>query len=220
MTQRPSVAGVVLIVLGALFLVAQWMGVGGEGVVALIGLAFLTAYFLTRHYGFLVPGGVMTGLGIGIIYEQRLQAAGAPVLLGLGLGFIAVFLIGRRRGRWAADWWPLIPGGILAAIGLLLAAGQTGLLGMMGRWWPLLPIALGIWLLTRRAERPPAPGAPPAGDDPGAGTDEGRFPTAAVILIGLGAAFLLKDVLGGNAFPALVLIVVGVALLLRDRARR
>ncbi|HXF82458.1 MAG TPA: hypothetical protein VNN19_06880 [bacterium] len=171
MMQRPSVAGVVLIVLGALFLVAQWMGVGGEGVVALIGIAFLTAYFLTRHYGFLVPGGIMTGLGIGIIYAQRLQVQGAPVFLGLGLGFIAVFLLGRLRGRWAADWWPLIPGGILAAIGLLLAADQAGLLRMVGRWWPLVPIALGIGLLTRRRALPhgrrhphrPRRGVPPGG---------------------------------------------------------
>ena len=46
-----------------------------------------------------------------------------------------------------------------------------------------------------------------------------RYPTGAIILIGIGAAFLLEDVVGGNAFPAIVLIAIGVAVLLRDRSR-
>src|SRR3972149_3746454 len=98
MAPRWSVAGMVLIVLGGLFLLEQRVGgggggggaVGGEAVVALIGIAFLIAYALTRQYGFLVPGGILTGLGIGIIYENRLEGNGAPVLLGLGVGFLAI----------------------------------------------------------------------------------------------------------------------------------
>lgn len=154
MPQRSSVAGIVLIVLGALFLLGQWMHVGGEGVVAMIGLAFLAAYALTRQYGFLVPGGIMTGLGIGIIYEERLQAEGAPVLLGLGLGFISIYLFSRVRGRMPADWWPLIPGGVLTVIGVFLAAGQTGLLGSIDRWWPLVLILLGLYIIFRQRAQP------------------------------------------------------------------
>ena len=154
MPQRPPVAGIVLILLGALFLLGQWLNVGGEGVVAMIGLAFLAAYAFTRQYGFLVPGGIMTGLGIGIIYEDRLRAEGAPVLLGLGLGFISIYVISRVRGRMPADWWPLIPGGVLTVIGLFLAAGQTGLLGAVGRWWPLVLIAIGLYIIFRQRSQP------------------------------------------------------------------
>jgi len=154
---RPSVAGGVLIVLGAMFLLGQWMHVGGEGVVALIGVAFLAAYAFTGQYGFLVPGGIMTGLGIGIISENRLEGEGAPVLLGLGLGFAAIYVIHRfRDGRWAADWWPLIPGGVLVVIGLFLAAGQAGLLGAVGRWWPLILILIGLYMIFRRRPQPGA----------------------------------------------------------------
>lgn len=151
-----SVTGIILILLGVLFLFARWTGIGGEGIVAVIGVAFLAAYAVTGQYGLLVPGGIMTGLGIGIIYETRLDAQGAPVLLGLGLGFISIYIIGRLRGRLTGDWWPLIPGGVLAAIGLVLAGGQTGVMGAIGRWWPAALILLGLYLIYRQRRRPTA----------------------------------------------------------------
>ncbi len=154
MVPRRSVAGVVLIVLGVLFLLVQRLGVGGEAVVALIGAAFLTAYALTRQYGFLVPGGIMTGLGIGILYENRLAANGAPVLLGLGLGFVAIYAISALRGRMPGDWWPLIPGTVLTVIGLMRAAQATGTLQTIGRWWPLALILIGLYVVVRRPARP------------------------------------------------------------------
>ena len=154
MGSRRSVAGVVLIVLGVLFLLEQRLEVGGEAVVALIGMAFLTAYALTRQYGFLVPGGIMTGLGIGIISENRLDANGAPILLGLGAGFLAIYAISSFRGRMPGDWWPLIPGTVLAVIGLMLAAEATGALASAGRWWPLVLILIGLYVVFRRPARP------------------------------------------------------------------
>jgi len=156
MNRQRSVIGIVLIALGVLFLVGQRLAIGGEGVVAVIGLAFLTAYAFTRNYGFLVPGGIMSGLGIGIIYETLLDANGAPVLLGLGLGFITIYVISRLQGRMSADWWPLIPGGILTTVGLFLAADRTGLLGTIGRWWPAALIIIGVFLIYRRRSEPAA----------------------------------------------------------------
>lgn len=147
---RSSLVGIVLILLGVLFFFAQRMGIGGEGVVAVIGLAFLAAYAFTGQYAFLVPGGIMTGLGIGIIYETRLGANGAPVLLGLGLGFISITVISRLDSRAGGHWWALIPGGILTLVGLLLAAGQTGTLGAIARWWPALLIVLGLYIIYRQ----------------------------------------------------------------------
>lgn len=154
MASRRSVAGLILIVLGVLVLLGQRLAVGGEAVVALIGIAFLTAYALTRQYGFLVPGGIMTGLGIGIIYENRLNGNGAPVLLGLGVGFLAIYAISSLRGRMPGDWWPLIPGTVLAVIGLMLAADATGALATVGRWWPLVLILIGLYIAFRRPARP------------------------------------------------------------------
>lgn len=147
---RRSTTGIILVLLGILFLLGQWANIGGESVVAIIGLALLVAYAFTGHYGLLVPGGIMTGLGVGIVYETRLNGSGAPVLLGLGLGFLSIYVIGRTRGRMSGDWWPIIPGGILTVIGLIIAAGQTGLLGAIGRWWPAVLILLGLYLIYRQ----------------------------------------------------------------------
>ncbi len=157
MQQRQLVPGLMLIALGVLFLLVQQAGWGGEAVVAVIGAAFLVGYAFTRHYGLLVPGGIMTGLGAGIIYETQVQGGGAPVLLGLGLGFISIYAIDAGGRRHAAGWWPLIPGGVLCVIGLLLAAGQRGLLGAVARWWPVLLILLGLYLLWRARSRQPSP---------------------------------------------------------------
>lgn len=154
MERRRPVTGVVLVVLGVLLLAAQWLRIGAEGTVALVGVALLTAYALTGQYGFLVPGAILTGLGVGIVVEQRTQAGGAAVLLGLGLGFVGITAVSRLRGRMPADWWPLIPGGILTALGLLLAAGQTGWLQALGRWWPVVLIALGLYIIVRSRTPP------------------------------------------------------------------
>jgi hypothetical protein len=118
------------------------------------------------------------------------------------------------------------------------------------RWWPVLLILIGVIMLYRRSEAagpgpeaaPPAPApgplTPPAGAAaPGAGQSAAapptpgqptgappaahrRYPTGALILIGIGVAFLLDNLIGGNAFPAFVLIAIGIALLLRGRADR
>ena len=151
---RRVVPGLVLIALGVLFLLFQQVGVGGEAVVAVIGLVLLAGYAYTRNYGFLIPGGIMTGLGMGIILAARSPGGGSAVLLGLGLGFLSIYVIARWR-HMPAGWWPLIPGGVITVIGLLVAAGESGLLAAAGRWWPVVLILVGVYLLLRRpAGRP------------------------------------------------------------------
>src|SRR3990172_3060943 len=69
------VFAVVLIAVGVIGLASQLFefktDVGGW-IVMLIGLGFLGPFAFTRQYGFLIPGGVMTGLGAGIVASQNL----------------------------------------------------------------------------------------------------------------------------------------------------
>lgn len=115
---------------------------------------------------------------------------------------------------------------LLVGLGFLFLLSNLGYFswGTLGRWWPLVLIAIGLILLLRRppvepAVAPPsAPGepAPPVPPGPSATRPRRGFPTNGVILVGLGLAFLIDEALGGRTLPALILIVIGGALLLRD----
>lgn len=123
----------------------------------------------------------------------------------------------------------LFTGILLLGLGLIFLLSNFGLgswIGL-GRWWPLILILIGLIVLFRRTEivTPAPPGAPGEGTRPGtageaAGRGPRRLPLAGLILIGVGAAFLLQDVIPGEVFPALILIAIGGALLLRHWSTR
>jgi len=151
------VGGLVLILIGVLWLAAQYTDVlGGWVVLVGLGVIFLLAYVANRQYGFLIPGCLLVGIGIPVYLIEKVPAFGdeahagvAP--LGLGLGFIAIWLIDlvmnreRRHG-----WWPLIPGVIVSTAGIAQLAQAEAWFQEIGRWWPVLLILLGLWILVAR----------------------------------------------------------------------
>jgi len=147
------VLGLIFVALGAMLIVIMTTNVGAEAIVAVIGAGFLFAYLATRSYGLLIPGGILTGLGAGIIVSS-LGFHGSSVVLGLGAGFLSIALIdqlaGNGRDGW---WWPLIPGAILVTIGGSEFAGIRNLTQYV---LPAVFIGLGIVLLFGRSHlRPP-----------------------------------------------------------------
>jgi hypothetical protein len=143
--------GVILIVIGVTLLAVQWLHLDADVIVLVIGLVFAGAYAATRRYGLLIPAGILTGLGAGILLED-FRVTREPVVLGLGLGFLAIYgvdavaLHSLERPR----WWPLIPGAILTVI-----AGAGGAFGDEGgraiqQGWPVILIVIGGWLVLRR----------------------------------------------------------------------
>lgn len=150
-----SLAGALLVVLGVALLLIELTGVGGVAVVLLGGLAFLATFLATRSYGFLVPGGILTGFGTALVLED-LGVVADVALLGLGSGFllIPVVQLATRMPREGGWWWPTIPGGILAGLGLLehLRGSAAGLV------LPGLLIIVGlVFLLSAALRRPAAP---------------------------------------------------------------
>ncbi|MBM3471122.1 MAG: hypothetical protein FJX73_10100 [Armatimonadetes bacterium] len=149
--ERRYVQGLVLIVVGVVLLLAMRALPVGDQSVLFVGALLLVAYAFTGRYGLLVPAGIVTGLGAGIAAREWVGADRAPVLLGLGVGFLFIYVVDlARSGRQAAEWWPLVPGGILVAVGLLRIVRGAGILQAMTAWWPVLLVVLGIWLLVRR----------------------------------------------------------------------
>ena len=149
------VFAIILIVVGAGGLATQTLkpttDVGGW-IVLTIGLALLGAFAYTRNYGYLIPGGILTGLGAGIIASQALtfpndETKSGAIVLGLGLGFLSIWVVGAIVRVAQHHWWPLIPGGILTAIGgALLIGGQAV---RLLDYWGVAIIALGLFVLWR-----------------------------------------------------------------------
>ena len=134
--QQQVVAGLVLIGLGvALFFLNRDVGINTAAIFFLIGGAFLAAYFYRREYGFLIPGCILLGLGGGTVGGSR--------NLGLGLGFVAIFVIAFLYER-KSHWWPLIPGTVLILLGL---RRMEEVFSWLLRNWPLILVIIGVLIL-------------------------------------------------------------------------
>jgi hypothetical protein len=147
------IPGLILVTFGVVLLAIQQFGLNGDVIVLLIGLAFAVGYAATRTYGLLVPAGILSGLGSGILLEDYYPQMNEPVVLGLGLGFLAIYLVDSivAGNAGVARWWPLVPGGILTTVAI-----SNGVFGSAGAaalktWWPVLLIVVGAFLLLRRA---------------------------------------------------------------------
>lgn len=110
----------------------------------LVGALFLVGYFVRRTYGFLIAGGILFGIGLGQLGEEIFDVGDGIETIGLGLGFVSVYVI-DRIDRADAPWWPLIPGLILLATGLGSVGGEIA--DVMDYVWPGLLILLGLALI-------------------------------------------------------------------------
>lgn len=139
------IAGAVLIVVGLGLLALQYVEGLSEAVIFfLIGGVFVAAYLYSRAYGLLIPGGILMGLGLGSVGEGALLSFGGLENIGLGLGFVAIYVIDLvYRGR--THWWPLIPGGVLIVSGL--AEGSPVFQELLEVGWPLILVFIGLALL-------------------------------------------------------------------------
>lgn len=102
------------------------------------------------HYGFLIPAGVLIGLGVGLLVDQ----VGSGILIGLGLGFLATGLIPLVKKSHEGE--ALQPKG--TSMTLLLLGAFMIFLGIGIVWspislWPYaiagFLILMGIWFLVR-----------------------------------------------------------------------
>ncbi|HEY6064586.1 MAG TPA: hypothetical protein VIY96_00430 [Thermoanaerobaculia bacterium] len=153
--RRSLTAGVVLLLLGAFFLLSRTFHFSGPGVILiLIGTIFLALSAVRGMRGPLLPGGVLLGLGAGFLLRtplERLLPHWATIVLGLGAGFLFVALLDRVAGGGGRRPSPLVPGMILVAVALFGALAQrTPILQVLGRvenLWPWALVAAGVLLV-------------------------------------------------------------------------
>lgn len=149
MAQRTesALAGMVLIILGIGLYLLQGSPAATAVTFVAVGGAFFAGYVYRREYGLLVPAGILLGLGLGLAMERGAgSVVGEPVPFGLGLGFLAIYvvdLVYTRSGR----WWPLIPGAALVLAGL--AEDVRVVRWFFRRGWPLAIAVAGALILIR-----------------------------------------------------------------------
>jgi hypothetical protein len=123
--------GIMLIAGGILFLIQnlfeiQISGYFWAGIFALAGFTFFAYYASEREaWWALIPGFTLIGLAgmilFGAISNEFAERFGAALFLSfIGLGFVAVFLVNR------ANWWALIPAGVLVTIGAVTLGDLGG----------------------------------------------------------------------------------------------
>jgi hypothetical protein len=149
-----SFAGTLLVVIGIVLLLIELTGTGRVAVVLLGGLAFLATFVATRSYGFLVPGGILTGFGAGLV-AQDLGLVDDIGLIGLGVGFLLIpaLQLATRTPRDGGWWWPLIPGGILVLLGVIENLQEE----VAGLILPAVLIIVGLAFLLSASRRKQVP---------------------------------------------------------------
>ncbi len=136
--------GILLMAVGAILILMQYVG-GHETIpIFLVGGAFLAIYFIKRIYGFLIPGCILTGVAFGLLSLDSIFIAGNSIVVCLGIGFAAIYLIDTIvKGK--SHWWPLIPALALIGTGVMMEYGH--LLAYAGKGWPYAIVAVGTILI-------------------------------------------------------------------------
>ncbi len=151
------VAGLVLVAIGCFLLIGRWIPDAGQYLVLAIGLILLIIFLATGEYGFLVPGGIVTGIGAGIplatAYEG--QFGGGLFLVAMGIGFVLIWVLAEVFRLRERNPWPLVPGLVLGTIGALVASGDRAypLADAIGTAWPLILVVAGLVLLAGSVRR-------------------------------------------------------------------
>ncbi|MCA9953599.1 MAG: hypothetical protein H6657_02870 [Ardenticatenaceae bacterium] len=159
MRKNNSVSGLILVALGLVLLAGQFITFDlpesmGLLVVPALGALFLVWGILTRNGGLMIPGGILSGVGWGAYAIEgpfaiwQGDSEGGVFLIFLGLGFGLVTLTTAVFTD-KTHWWALIPGSIIAFVGISILFGGAllTLLTWVGKLWPLALILLGISVL-------------------------------------------------------------------------
>jgi len=160
------IIGTILILVGLLFLVIQLfpglafnLDIGQQWpliIVSVGALLILSALFGSPKLA--IPGSIVSGIG-GILYVQNLTNTWSswayiwtliPGFVGIGL-ILAGLLGHQRRASWREGSRLLL---ISLVLFLVFGAFFNGL-GGLGRYWPIVLIGLGLWMLLPRRQRTP-----------------------------------------------------------------
>lgn len=149
-----------LIVIGAALLLGQILNVGWL-ILPVLAVIFYGSGLLMRSSGLLIPGGILGGIALGILVanpgaETASDSSGGLFLVAFAVGWASITVLTALFTD-ETHWWALVPGAVLAFIGVAVLLGGTALdlVALAGTYWPVLLIAGGLYMLYRlRATSP------------------------------------------------------------------
>jgi hypothetical protein len=114
----------------------------------------LSAFALTREYGFAIAAGITGGMGtaIALITSGSVEPAmtAAAFFLPLASGFAAVWVLGLMARPRETHPWPLFPAAILGSLGVASVVDMPGAMDWVGAGIAIVFALAGVGLLVRR----------------------------------------------------------------------
>ena len=151
--------GLVLLIVAGWALLDRYTSFNAQlAVPLLLGVIFTGWSLVTREWGLLVPGGILTGIGAGVLFARstdlsRVVDSGWFLLCFAG-GWVLITVLSATHFK-RRVLWPLIPAGVLGVIGashLAVPEVQRGVRVIQDFWpWALLIVA--AWLLFVKGRR-------------------------------------------------------------------
>lgn len=164
------IGGLILLFVGIVALIGQfvpdaWGELFGTFLLLGLGLVFIVLGIITRESGWFIPGGILTGLGMGIglitsSLGNRLSGdEGGWFLLAFAAGWLLIPLMSAIFTH-DKHWWALIPAGIIGLVGLAVLYGGVFMnaLEWVGKLWPVALIVAGallLWKVRRSPDKEP-----------------------------------------------------------------
>lgn len=146
--QRNTTVALALVVVGVLMLVGNIFNPFGSilneavlpGMTLLtIASCFMFFAFWLRSYWVMIPGSILAGLGLGIMFSWL--GGATTILWGLALGFLGIIAIGRHWFN-TNSRWPVFPAVPLFGAGMIVAIAEAGQFLI---WFPLIVIGLALY---------------------------------------------------------------------------
>ena len=139
----------IMLAIALMLLLTEWNIMGDELVAPFIltsiAIPFLVIYSRDREQWWpLIPayGMLVNALMVGLIEGGVLDDLLIPAYVNLAIALPFFYVYARNR----QSWWALIPGGIMAVIGLAFLLSE----GFVQYVLPAVLIAAGVWILVRQ----------------------------------------------------------------------
>lgn len=157
--------GVILILLGAWFLAVQfvpdigdWMSRFADWPIWVIGpgVIFILAGLISGVFDLMIPGSIISGIGLILYYQnetgdyQSWAYIWALIIVFVGIG---IFLANVFRGNFSKAFEeggpPMMTGLVLFLIFGSIFRATFGQSPLLGDYWPLVLVLVGLWMLIR-----------------------------------------------------------------------